>query len=95
MEEMEITQQIQPIHNRCTKCNNLKIKADYGTKKNGGDYMNCIVCRRKYNALKDKTMKNEDTKPIKRPRRYRILNDMLQSIISSIGSLNLNCLKIH
>ena len=90
---MNMTQQIQPIRERWTKCHKLGVKADYGTKKNGGYYMNCIACRRKYYALKDKTRKNEDTKQIRRPRRYIILNKMLHSIISSIGSPNLNCFK--
>ena len=37
--------------------------ADYGTRKNGGQYMSCITCKRRYYTLKDKTMKTEDTKP--------------------------------
>ena len=39
---------------------------DYGFKKTRGQFMTCITCRRKYYALKDKIMNNEDTKPEKK-----------------------------
>ena len=86
-------QQTQQPRRKCTRCHKLKLMADYGTKKNGGQFMSCITCRRRYYTLKDKTMKTEDTKPKKRPRRCLIINKMMKSVIRSITQLTLNCFK--
>ena len=64
---MESTQQIQPPRKRCSRCHKLKLMGDYGFKKNREQFMTRITCKRKCYALKDKTMKNEDTKPKKDP----------------------------
>ena len=86
---MEMMQQIQQPRRKCTRCHKLKLMADYGFKKNKGQFMSCITCRRKYYELKDKTMKNEDTKPKKRPRRCLVIDKTLKSIIRSITALTL------
>ena len=62
---METTPEMQQPRKRCSKCSNLKIMTKYGTKKNGGQFLTCITCRRIYCDLKDKTMKTEDTRPKK------------------------------
>ena len=62
---MEMTQQIQSPHKRRNRCHKLKLMDDYGLKKNKGQFMTCIICRRTYSELKDKVMNAEDTKPKK------------------------------
>ena len=69
--------------------------ADYGTKKNGGQFMTCITCRRIYYTPKGKTMKTEDTKPRKRPRRCLTIQTAIKIWIRSMGALTLNCSKIR
>ena len=64
---MEMTPEMQQPRKRCNKCSKLKIMTDYGTKKNGGQFLTCITCRRRYYHLQDKNMKPEDTKPKKYP----------------------------
>ena len=82
-----MTQQIQPPCKRCSRCHTLKLMDDYGFKKNRGQFMTCITCRRKYYELKDKVMKAEDTKPKTRPRRGQIIDKTLKSLITSILGL--------
>ena len=89
---MEMTPEMQQPRKRCSKCHNWKLMDDNGLKKNKGQFMTCTTCRRKYYALKDKIMKNEDTKPRKRPRRRLIIDKMLKSLIRSITSLTLKWL---
>jgi len=84
-----MTPEMQQPRKRCSKCSKLKIMDDYGFKKNRGQFMTCITCRRKYYALKDKIMKHEDTKPKKRPRRCLVIDKTLKSIIRSITALTL------
>ena len=86
---MEVTQQIQPPHKRCSRCHKLKLMDDYGFKKNKGQFMTCITCKRKDYELKDKVMKTKDTKPKQRPRRGLIIDKTLKSLITSILGLKL------
>ena len=86
---MEMTPEMQQTRKRCSKCSKLKIMTDYGTKKKGGQYMTCITCRRRYYTLKDKTMKTEDAKPKKRPRRCLVINKMMKSTIRSMNESTL------
>ena len=90
---MEMTLEMQQPRKRCSKCSKLKSVDDYEFKKNRGQFMTCITCRRKYYALQDKIMKNEDTTPKKRPRRCLIIDKTLKSLIRSITSLTLKWFK--
>ena len=89
---MEMITEMQQPRKRCSKCSKLKIMTDYGTKKNGGQFMTCVTCRRRYSTLKDETMNTEDTKPKKRPRRCLTIQKAIKIFIRSMGALTLKCL---
>ena len=92
---MDMMQQIQQ-RKGCTRCHTLKVITDYGTKKNGGRYMGCITCKRRYYKLKDKTMQNEEGVSISirmRPRRYMLFKNMIQSIFRCILAFKVEVTK--
>ena len=86
---MVMTQQIQPPRKRCNRCLKLKLMDDYGLKKNKGQFMTCITCRRRSHALKDKVMKLRTPNRKQRPRRGLIIDKTLKSLIASIIGLKL------
>ena len=87
---MEMTQEMQQPRKRCRICSKLTIMADYGTKKNGEQYLTCVTGRSRYDHLKDKSKKTEATKPKKRPRLDLTMHKAIKSLIRSMKALTLN-----
>ena len=86
---MEMTPEMQQPRKRRSRCHKLKLMEDYGFKKNRGQFMTCITCRRKYYALKDNIMKHEDTKPKQKRKLCLTIDKTLKSSIRSTLALTL------
>ena len=85
--------EMQQRRKRCSKCSKLKIMTDYGTKKNGGEFLTCITCRRRSTTWRTRPWELKIPSRKKIPRRDLTMHKALKSLNRSMRAFTLNWLR--